>query len=198
MGTDTTHTQNEKEAIEDEIDDALSALLDAEQEEDDFQDSDDEDDEDEDLQEHEEDEDEDEFINDRNFLDSGPKAKRSRHNYEPNSSSNSIETEIDKSSPKNFSKIDNSALSQVEIDQRFPLFKEAQPQKIEFELEAGQMLYLPCGWFHEVKSVNATDDTHLAFNYWFHPPDKLDNFEHPYSTSFWKEDFLLRGGEKSV
>ena len=45
----------------------------------------------------------------------------------------------------------------------------------EVELEAGQMLYLPAGWFHEVTSFSeAPSQTHLALNYWFQPPDNLD------------------------
>lgn len=58
------------------------------------------------------------------------------------------------------------------------------------------MLYLPAGWFHNVKSLNAqegrgncTDSYHLAVNYWFHPPDNLDSsakgFSKPYLRSFW-------------
>ena len=46
---------------------------------------------------------------------------------------------------------------------------------LECELEAGQMLYLPCGWFHEVRSYGSSQEGgHLALNYWFHPPDQAD------------------------
>ena len=42
------------------------------------------------------------------------------------------------------------------------------------EVEAGQMLYIPAGWFHEVTSYAASaSPTHLALNYWYHPPDNL-------------------------
>ena len=45
---------------------------------------------------------------------------------------------------------------------------------LQVHLSAGQMLYLPCGWFHNVTSRNAAPHTyHLAFNYWFYPPDNL-------------------------
>ena len=45
----------------------------------------------------------------------------------------------------------------------------------ECELNAGDMLYLPCGWFHEVQSFGSGEEGgHLALNYWFHPPDNLD------------------------
>ena len=50
------------------------------------------------------------------------------------------------------------------------------------------MLYLPCGWFHEVTSFTAADSsTHLALNYWLHPPDSLQpgGFAKPYSLDFW-------------
>eukprot|EP01033_Poteriospumella_lacustris_P013655 gene13655-9782_t len=47
----------------------------------------------------------------------------------------------------------------------------------------GEMLFIPAGWFHEVKSQGS--EGHIAFNYWFHPPDQLDNFDKPYSSDFW-------------
>ena len=39
---------------------------------------------------------------------------------------------------------------------------------LEINLNAGDMLYLPCGWFHNVSSANTTSNYHLAFNYWFY------------------------------
>lgn len=61
---------------------------------------------------------------------------------------------------------------------------------------AGQMLFLPAGWFHDVTSLSAASPAvspapasspaaassstlHMAFNYWFHPPDRPD-FSRPY------------------
>ena len=44
------------------------------------------------------------------------------------------------------------------------------------EVEAGQMLYIPAGWFHEVTSYAASGSaspTHLALNFWYHPPNNL-------------------------
>lgn len=67
------------------------------------------------------------------------------------------------------------------------------------------------GWFHEVTSYGAagpanattngnpsagssaessTGGGHLAFNYWFHPPDRLDpsrttGFNRPYTSDYW-------------
>lgn len=49
--------------------------------------------------------------------------------------------------PANFSKVDPS-LPHAELAQRFPLFLGAESRTVE--VEAGQMLYLPAGWFHEV------------------------------------------------
>ncbi|KAI1787097.1 Clavaminate synthase-like protein [Ganoderma leucocontextum] len=58
------------------------------------------------------------------------------------------------------------------------------------ELSAGEMLYLPASWWHEVTSTSGPSssgdsvkggaDIHMAFNYWFYPPNALDNFEAPY------------------
>ncbi len=60
---------------------------------------------------------------------------------------------------------------------------------------AGQMLYLPCGWFHEVTSYGKE---HMAFNYWWHPPDNLSRhgFLKPYTSDYWPTHFRQRfGGE---
>ncbi len=68
-------------------------------------------------------------------------------------------------------------------------------------VSAGEMLYLPASWFHEVTSYTETvekpesssegpavdsgkDQGHLAFNYWFYPPDN-DKFKQPYKGDFW-------------
>lgn len=45
-----------------------------------------------------------------------------------------------------------------DVASRFPLLAdEAGAPSCTFELRAGQMLYLPAGWFHEVVSLNADD-----------------------------------------
>ncbi|PWN27950.1 Clavaminate synthase-like protein [Jaminaea rosea] len=59
------------------------------------------------------------------------------------------------------------------------------PQPLVAELQEGEMLFLPAGWWHEVTSQassqesngSATEDAdarvHMALNFWFHPPDNL-------------------------
>jgi hypothetical protein len=69
----------------------------------------------------------------------------------------------------------------------------------------GDLLYLPCGWFHEVvsssssnvsSSTTATSESicsplHLALNFWFHPPDRARaNPSNPYSRPYWRELFV--------
>jgi uncharacterized RmlC-like cupin family protein len=80
---------------------------------------------------------------------------------------------------------------------------------MKVRISAGEMLYIPAGWFHEVISENSVESSdllrakpegsrgHLAFNYWFHPPDAKD-FEKPYCTSFWKDEWKARGLEKEI
>jgi hypothetical protein len=87
----------------------------------------------------------------------------------------------------NFSRIGNPAASTT--SSRFPEFWE-NCQTCVVELQAGQSLYIPAGWFHSVTSfggasVDDTDkdyknDIHMALNYWYHPPDALDCFDKPY------------------
>lgn len=87
--------------------------------------------------------------------------------------------------PNSFSRID---LSKSDNDTSFPLFKNCREATVE--LKAGQCLYLPAGWFHEVTSFGGdktTGRTHMALNYWYHPPDALDNYESPYKYRYWKD-----------
>ena len=64
----------------------------------------------------------------------------------------------------------------------FPgLHKATAPYVVE--LSAGEMLYLPASWWHEVTSTSTgggAGNVHMAFNYWFYPPDALERFEAPY------------------
>lgn len=56
-------------------------------------------------------------------------------------------------------------------------------------IKAGEMLYLPAGFFHEVISFNTPETTthHMAVNYWYYPPRVDGTFEQPYLDDFWKE-----------
>ena len=108
----------------------------------------------------------------------------------------------DDKGPLNFCKV-NLSLPTDAIQKEYPKFARAVGTTCK--IKSGEMLYLPAGWFHEVTSysnvTNGGDETggdknnyggHMAFNYWFHPPDNLDHidsFESPYESNFWKEDF---------
>lgn len=93
--------------------------------------------------------------------------------------------------PDNFSRIE---LEKSDNDSHFPLFKTCR--QVTMELKAGQCLYLPAGWFHEVTSYGGEGDkasTHMAVNYWYHPPDALDNYEQPYADEYWKKQVSKSG-----
>jgi hypothetical protein len=112
--------------------------------------------------------------------------------------------------PANFSRVDTS-LPPEQLRAQFPLYAQALERgaAVEVVLRAGQMLYIPAGWFHEVRSRSAPADPacpdyyepgrggHLALNYWFHPPDS-DCFEQPYTSDFWRRDFEDRLTENAV
>lgn len=65
-------------------------------------------------------------------------------------------------------------------------------QKHEVVLEKGEMLYLPCGWFHEVTSY-ATEESpaHIALNWWFVPPTNHERTlsSTPYIDAYWQQDY---------
>ncbi|ODV58401.1 Clavaminate synthase-like protein [Ascoidea rubescens DSM 1968] len=80
---------------------------------------------------------------------------------------------------------------------KYPRFFKAIP--VEVTLKPGQMLFLPCGWFHEVSSsgeerkdglsiYHPSNNIHVAINYWFFPPDS-HSFNQPYNDKFWENDF---------
>ena len=96
--------------------------------------------------------------------------------------------------PNNFSKVDPSILDdRAKLKEDFPNILDAKPAFCE--CRSGDMLYLPASWFHEVTSKSDSSGNtrgHMAFNYWFHPPDAENNFEKPYTTDFWPDDFKNR------
>jgi len=83
--------------------------------------------------------------------------------------------------PNNFSRIDLRGRSISEVAKEHPAFSDVGETVVH--LKAGQSLYLPAGWFHEVTSLSANTDYHMALNYWFHPPDKLSDFNGPYTDN---------------
>jgi len=97
--------------------------------------------------------------------------------------------------PPSFSRV-NMSLPPASLRKQFPKFPGVDAA-LECVVEAGQMLYLPAGWFHEVTSFGSAgpNSGHLAFNYWFHPPDHLDasyqGFHRPYTSDYypaiWRE-----------
>eukprot|EP00041_Stephanoeca_diplocostata_P027501 m.756959 g.756959 ORF g.756959 m.756959 type:complete len:523 (+) comp23186_c0_seq21:359-1927(+) len=115
--------------------------------------------------------------------------------------------------PNSFSTIDLS-LEESARKEKYPAF--AQCGTVSCTVHSGEMLFLPCGWFHNVTSedadehsaattatsaatphdilwasASAADPGHLAVNYWYHPPDRAD-FQQPYSTTFWADEWRAR------
>mmetsp|Transcript_9372 Transcript_9372/g.26765 ORF Transcript_9372/g.26765 Transcript_9372/m.26765 type:complete len:633 (+) Transcript_9372:184-2082(+) len=76
-----------------------------------------------------------------------------------------------------------------QLQAEFPLFPGKSSAAVA-EVQAGEMLYLPAGWFHEVTSTGGRDSGgHLALNFWMHPPDNLDpslgGMTAPYCNPLW-------------
>eukprot|EP00937_MAST-01D_sp_MAST-1D-sp2_P001674 g1674.t1 len=81
----------------------------------------------------------------------------------------------------------------------WPRFGEATVAQCE--LVAGEILYLPSGWFHEVVSYGAAEEgagaggggagtRHMALNFWFHPPHRGGSAAQPYPRAAGPEQTL--------
>ena len=93
--------------------------------------------------------------------------------------------------PPHFSRVRVGAMAGQQLHDEFPLFSTAVCTTVE--LGAGELLYLPCGWWHNVTSWSDTaspgsSQTHLAVNWWFAPPDTA-RFEQPYGDDMWLRDW---------
>ena len=74
-----------------------------------------------------------------------------------------------------------ATLTASDSSTEFDLSKASAPFVVE--INPGEMLYLPASWWHEVTSSspdNSSSNIHMAFNYWFYPPDGLKDFDEPY------------------
>lgn len=62
-------------------------------------------------------------------------------------------------------------LSQVDIQApdrlRFPRYADAEPARMDVEIQAGEMLFLPAGWFHQVSSTGR----HIAVSFFAMVPE---------------------------
>lgn len=122
-------------------------------------------------------------------------------------SKNVSATVLDRDTPPSFSRVDMS-LPKDFLSEKYPNFPFESC--IELTVNAGETLYLPAGWFHEVISINRTAEKedlsgHLAINYWLHPPDNLKKGEKgfckPYHQEFWNDvwnsGMIRLGAEKT-
>ncbi|CCM00541.1 uncharacterized protein FIBRA_02575 [Fibroporia radiculosa] len=85
----------------------------------------------------------------------------------------------------------------------FPRFGNSRAPFV-VELSAGETLYLPASWWHEVtssgsaigdeKSENGTN-MHMAFNYWFYPPD-AESFDEPYKDKLVWDCLKAKAGKE--
>jgi hypothetical protein len=98
--------------------------------------------------------------------------------------------------PSSFSRIPTSLLHRhfslpttafsvdSDFSTKFDLSKTSAPFVVD--INPGEMLYLPASWWHEVTSSspdNKKSNVHMAFNYWFYPPDGLEKFDEPYQDA---------------
>jgi len=110
-----------------------------------------------------------------------------RSDQQPPSKRQKVETKTTRTEPVSFSRVDLNEDDDI-LQQTFPKYAEIAKLKQELTIGEGEMLYLPCGWFHEVVSKsNAQLCSHLAVNYWLHPFVTNGTMQRPYCDSFWQD-----------
>eukprot|EP00929_Paragymnodinium_shiwhaense_P010181 TRINITY_DN114719_c0_g1_i1.p1 TRINITY_DN114719_c0_g1~~TRINITY_DN114719_c0_g1_i1.p1 ORF type:complete len:513 (+),score=58.83 TRINITY_DN114719_c0_g1_i1:93-1541(+) len=88
-----------------------------------------------------------------------------------------------------FSTVGTIAADLVHSSNVTPVPKELAGKHLTARLQAGDLLYLPASWFHEVLSRGGDAGGHLAFNLWIAPPNSTGSFSRPYEDGFWEEKF---------
>lgn len=140
----------------------------------------------------EEDDDDDEVVEEQTVQDSDTPVRRRESLNSLNGSPPRDNLDI----PNHFCFIDPT-VDTNKITYTFPDYQAAVSCTVD--LEAGDIFYLPAGWFHCVSSFGATEEEgpsntdadnlshiHMAVNYWYHPPDNRTDFDHPYiDHEFW-------------
>eukprot|EP00484_Ammonia_sp_Unknown_P008734 CAMPEP_0197079584 /NCGR_PEP_ID=MMETSP1384-20130603/213697_1 /TAXON_ID=29189 /ORGANISM="Ammonia sp." /LENGTH=461 /DNA_ID=CAMNT_0042518463 /DNA_START=22 /DNA_END=1404 /DNA_ORIENTATION=+ len=95
------------------------------------------------------------------------------------------EQEDEKYTLTNFSAIDLSEDDDI-LFAKYPKYAKIAALKQTVTINEGEMLYLPCGWFHEVTSFSNPElQSHFALNYWLHPLVSDGSIEKPYVDDFW-------------
>ncbi|KAI9168541.1 hypothetical protein H9P43_007914 [Blastocladiella emersonii ATCC 22665] len=117
------------------------------------------------------------------------------------------ESEPKRAEPPSFSQIAVSTLHPTEHPSTLTppppsthLAGLAASSRATVTLAAGEMLYLPSSWFHEVTSESpCPGDVHVAMNYWMHPPT-TGEFRKPYGDEYWADqwDVVRRKMERAV
>lgn len=97
----------------------------------------------------------------------------------------------EKEEPNSFSKVSVQDLHHptAETKTKFPLLSKTT--RCTVDISAGEMLFLPSGWFHEVTSFSeatAASKAHIAFNYWMHPP-ATKAYSQPYEDTYWQSQW---------
>lgn len=159
--------------------------------------------------------------NNKKYMKSSADADRSRDTERPHGSAEEDEAA---KTPPSFSNVVTS-LSPDTLREKFPDFLDAKTRELDVTLVAGEMLYLPCGWFHEVTSMSSnggggagvkadgdktnesnasrsSNSSSSSQSIDFHMavnywfhPPDSDRFDAPYTDSFWPENWRQRGLE---
>jgi len=190
-------------AAEAELEEALDLAINWERGEE-GRDNDDDDDDDDDDEEEEEEEEEEEDETAASDVDGG---SRGREDKDGGGS-------LARPTPDNFSTFEAAAGWNDATAARWP--ELADCGSAVAVVRASEMLYLPCGWFHEVVSLNGGNGDgngdgkcdsncsgagggggtdHLAINWWMQPPDGC-SFAEPYSHGFWQWDMRQRNSHR--
>jgi len=95
-------------------------------------------------------------------------------------------SEPSRSVPDSFCRVSTLGSDSASSSAAPPVPAPLRGRHLTARLEAGDLLYLPASWFHEVISRGAGAGGHLALNLWLAPPHAGGTVDRPYEDGFWE------------
>jgi len=95
----------------------------------------------------------------------------------------------EKGVPDSFCRVSTMAGAGVSSSRLPPVPPQLRGRHLTARLQAGDLLYLPASWFHEVVSRGVGPGGHMALNLWLAPPHAGGSADRPYEDGFWEAKY---------